>query len=87
MKTVEPIPETVPVTDFKARCIEYLRAVENGAPPIRITRHGKVIGVLNADKDSPAPPLLGAGLATGKLNPSYDPAAPAYDEDDWEINH
>ncbi len=86
MKAAELIPETVPITDFKARCTEYLRAVENGAPSIQITRHGKVIGILTSNKDTPAPALLGAGLTTGRLNPSYDPAAPAYDEDDWEIN-
>jgi antitoxin (DNA-binding transcriptional repressor) of toxin-antitoxin stability system len=86
MKTAEPKLRQVPVTEFKARCTEFLRAVENGEPSIQITRHGKVIGILNPDNSTPVPPLLGAGLATGRLNPSYDPQAPAYDEDDWEIN-
>ncbi len=86
MKTAETNLKRVPVSEFKTHCTEYLREIENGAPPIRITRHGKVIGVLNSEKDDPIPPLLGAGLTTGKLNPSYDPQAPAYDESDWEIN-
>lgn len=72
MKTAETESQRVPVSEFKTHCTEYLRDIENGAPPIRITRHGKVIGVLNPDKDEFIPTLLGAGLATGKLNPSYD---------------
>jgi hypothetical protein len=30
--------------------------------------------------------LLGAGKATATLNESYDPHAPAFDEEDWEMN-
>lgn len=73
MKTAETTPKRVPISEFKTHCTEYLREIENGAPPIRITRHGKVIGILNPDSDDHIPPLLGAGMATGKLNPSYDP--------------
>lgn len=87
MKTAEPIAKHIPVTEFKAHLTEYIRAIENGEPPIQITRHGKIIATVGRPEETAIPPLLGAGKATGKLNASYDPVAPAYDEDDWEINH
>ncbi len=34
---------TIPITQFKARCLEVLKNLEPGAKPIQITRHGKVV--------------------------------------------
>lgn len=87
MKASETKAKQIPVTEFKAHLTEYIRAIENGEPPIQITRHGKVIATVGRPFDAAIPSLLGAGKATGTLNESYDPQAPAFDEDDWEINH
>ncbi len=87
MKAVEPKAKHIPVSEFKAHLTEYIRAIENGESPIQITRHGKVIATVGRPLEAAIPALLGAGKATGSLNESYDPQAPAFDEDDWEINH
>lgn len=34
---------TIPITRFKARCLELIKNLEPGAKPIQITRHGKVV--------------------------------------------
>lgn len=86
MKVSQTAVKQVPVSEFKAHCTEYLRAVEGSEQPIQITRHGKVIAIVGKPADEPLPGLLGAGKATGSLNESYDPHAPAFDEDDWEMN-
>jgi len=36
----------VPVSEFKAHCSEKLRAIEEGAFTLEITRHGKVSRLL-----------------------------------------
>lgn len=86
MKAVETRPKQVPVSEFKARCTEYLRVVETDGRALQITRHGKVIATVSSPSEAVVPSLLGAGKATGTLNENYDPQAPAFDEDDWEIN-
>ena len=89
MKTAEPKAKQIPVTEFKAHCTEYLRAIENGEPPIQITRHGKVIALVTLpqpDEPQNVAEWIGSGRATASFSPSYDPHAPAFDEDDWEIN-
>ncbi len=79
--------KTVAVSEFKARCTEYLASVEAGQGEIEITRHGKVIALAIApDSASASSPLLGAGKGTAVLNESYDPHGSAWDEDDWEMN-
>lgn len=86
MKATETAGKQVPVSEFKAHCTEYLRSVEGSDQPIQITRHGKVIAIVGKPAAETLPALLGAGKATGSLNESYDPHAPAFDEDDWEMN-
>ncbi len=77
----------ISITDFKAHCTEEIRAVEKGNLLLELTRHGKTVAVLGKPVPKPIPPFLGAGKGTATLNESYDPHAPAFDEDDWEMNH
>lgn len=91
MKTTSAAPRAIPVSDFKAHCTEHLRAVESGQPPIDITRHGKVIARLMKPEDDLAEPMtladwIGGGAGTVTFSPDYDPHAPAFDEDEWEMN-
>jgi prevent-host-death family protein len=87
MITSEVIRKRVPVSEFKAHCTEYLKAVESGREEIEITRHGKVIAIAKAPVEpSRQTSLLGAGQETAVLTESYDPHAPAFDNDDWEMN-
>lgn len=77
----------VSVSDFKTHCTEYLKAVESGNQEIEITRHGKIIAVAMAPAEADnAFILLGAGKETAIINESYDAHAPAFDNDEWEMN-
>lgn len=57
---------TITVTDFKARCLELLRILEEGGEPIEITRRGRVVARVVASADSarrkPWERLRGSGL-------------------------
>lgn len=90
MKTAEKQPRQVPVTDFKAHCTEYLRAVENGEDSIQITRHGKVVAKLmksdSTDGFQSVSEWIGGGRGTVVFSPNYDPHAPAFEDDEWELN-
>lgn len=90
MKTVEPIPRKIPVSEFKAHCTEYLRAVENGEPPIQITRHGKVIAKLtpdvSGDKKITMAEWIGGGRGSVVFAPDYDEQEPTWADDEWEMN-
>jgi len=80
-------PRKISVSDFKAHCTEQLRAVEEEGITLEITRHGKVVAIARPPEPEPTPGvLLGAGIASAKLNDSYDPHAPGFAEDDWECN-
>jgi antitoxin (DNA-binding transcriptional repressor) of toxin-antitoxin stability system len=77
----------ISISEFKAHCTEELRQVEMGNVVLQVTRHGKTIAVVGKPPEELIAPLLGAGKATATLNESYDPHAPAFDEEDWEMNH
>jgi antitoxin (DNA-binding transcriptional repressor) of toxin-antitoxin stability system len=76
----------ISISEFKAHCTEEMREVEKGNVILQVTRHGKTIAVVGKPVEEPIAPLLGAGKATATLNESYDPHAPAFDEEDWEMN-
>lgn len=91
MKTAEPVLRKIPISEFKAHCTEYLRTIENGEPPIQITRHGKVIGKLTKPEESDEKPLtladwIGGGRGSVVFSPDYDPHAPAFEDDEWEMH-
>lgn len=77
----------ISISEFKAHCTEEIRAVEKGGLILEITRHGKTVALVGKPAEEPLAPLLGAGKATATLNEAYDPHAPAFDEEDWEMNH
>lgn len=79
------------MTDFKARCTEYVRAVENGTPSISITRHGKVVAKLIGPEEPEKTTrtladYMGSLRGTVTFSPDYDPHAPAFEDDEWEMN-
>lgn len=76
----------ISISEFKAHCTEKMREVEKGNVILQVTRHGKTIAVVGKPTEEAVAPLLGAGKATATLNESYDPHAPAFDEEDWEMN-
>ena len=91
MKTAVSPASTIPITGFKARCTEYVRAVENGEPSISITRHGKVVAKLVGTEETGKPPrtladYMGSLRGTVAFSPDNDPHAPAFADDEWEMN-
>jgi len=91
MKAAEIPMQSIPMTAFNARCTEYVRAVENGEPSISITRHGKVVAKLIGPEESATPTrtlanYMGSLRGTVTFSPDYDPHAPAFEDDEWEMN-
>ena len=78
----------ISITEFKAHCTEEIREVEKGELVLELTRHGKTVAVVQSASASPAAPTLedwvGRGKGTVTFAPGYDPAAPAWDPEDWE---
>lgn len=89
MITAETTTRKIPISEFKAHCTELLRSVENGEPPIQITRHGKVIGRFTKEEDTKPQTVaewIGSGCGTATFSPDYDPEAPAFDDDEWDMH-
>jgi len=78
--------QQISISEFKAHCTEEIREVEKGNVILQITRHGKTVAIVQKPADEPVAPLLGVGKTTATLNESYDPHAPAFDEEDWDMN-
>lgn len=81
----------IPISEFKARCTEELRAVEETGVILEITRHGKIIAkVMQQEEEPPAPKTMadwiGSMRGTVTFSPDYDPHAPAFEDDEWEMN-
>lgn len=76
------------ISEFKTHCTEELRALEKGGLIIELTRHGKMVAVVQAATAAKSLPDLASWIGSGKgsvtYGPNYDPAAPAWDSNDWE---
>ena len=75
------------ISEFKAHCTEEIRALEKGGTIIELTRHGKKVAVVQPAPTAVSPTDLKGWIGSGKgtviFGPGYDPAAPAWDSDDW----
>ena len=82
----------ISVSEFKAHCAEELRGVETEAQSLEITRHGKVIAVVEkphaADDTLPVDwsDYLGGLRGTVSYAPDYDPAESAWSAAEWDMN-
>ena len=82
----------ISVSEFKAHCAEELRAVETEDYALQITRHGKIIAVVEkphaADSDLPQDwsDYLGKLSGAPQFAQDYDPAESAWSDDEWEMN-
>ncbi|MCU0748153.1 MAG: type II toxin-antitoxin system Phd/YefM family antitoxin [Akkermansiaceae bacterium] len=78
----------ISISEFKAHCTEEIRAVEKGDLLLELTRHGKTVAVVQSPSVAPSAPTLENWVCSGKgtvtFAPSYDPAAPAFEPEDWE---
>lgn len=46
--------KSVTVTEFKARCLDFIRSVESGGGPVVLTRRGRVVARLVGPPAAPA---------------------------------
>jgi len=79
--------ETMSVSEFKARCTERLRAVEEQGITLTITRHGKVVATVTPAK-SEEPSMeswIGSGAAVmeGACEELFD--GPTWETGAWEM--
>jgi prevent-host-death family protein len=91
MKTANLQIQSIPMTDFKARCTEYVRAVENGEPPISITRHGKVVAKLIGPEEPEKTTrtladYMGSLRGTITYADDYDEDEPTWADDEWDMH-
>lgn len=78
----------ISISEFKTHCTEEIREVQKGELILELTRHGKTVAVVHPPSTAPSAPTLeswvGSGKGTVSFSPNYDPAAPAFEVDDWE---
>lgn len=74
-------PQTMSISEFKARCTERLRAVEEQGITLKITRHGKVVATVTpATSGKPSMETwIGSGVAV-----MGDTAEELFDGPTWE---
>lgn len=75
--------ETVPVSQFKARCLAILAKVQKTGQPILVTRFGEPMAEVIPP---PAPARRGRWLGSleGSVQIVGDIVSPSTREDDWE---
>jgi prevent-host-death family protein len=71
----------VPISQFKATCLELLKKVRDTGQSIRITRHGEVIAEVIPPRPRPGRHWLGRARGSGQI--LGDLVTPLGDED-WE---
>ena len=83
----------ISVSEFKAHCAEELRAVETEDYALQITRHGKIIAVVEKPQlQEPELPkdwsdYLGNLSGTVQFTEDYASIESAWSDDEWEMNH
>lgn len=76
--------EEVPISKFKATCLELLAKVKRTGQPIRITRRGEPIAEVVPPRRPERPARwIGSFRGTGKI--VGDVVSPAAGEDEWEV--
>lgn len=91
MNPAPTLRKRIPISEFKARCTEELRAVEREGVTLEITRHGKVVATAQAPvaEEEPVATMgdwIGALRGTAVFSMDYDPHGPAWPDEDWEMN-
>ena len=75
--------ETIPVSQFKARCLAILAKVQKTGQPILVTRFGEPMAEV-IPPPSPARPDRWLGSLEGSVQIIGDIVSPTTTEDDWE---
>lgn len=83
MITESEKPKTISISEFKAHCTEELRAVEEQGITLKITRHGKVIALVEPPK--PEGPTMEEWIGSGAhLCEASDDVIASFDQPTWQ---
>jgi len=75
--------KSVPVTEFKAKCLGLIEQVDKTRQPLRITRHGRPVAELVPAGPDRKRKFLGAMVGTGKI--VGDIVSPVIDLEEFEV--
>jgi prevent-host-death family protein len=76
--------QTMPISKFKATCLEALERVRRTGRPLRVTRFGKpVADIVPPAPDKPRPGWLGS--MTDTVTIAGDITGPSGDLVDWDL--
>ena len=76
------VVKTVPISEFKAKCLGLIEQVDKTRQPLRITRHGRPVAELIPAGPDRKKKFLGAMVGTGKI--VGDIVSPIIDLDEFE---
>jgi prevent-host-death family protein len=74
--------KSVPISEFKAKCLGLIEQVDKTRQPLRITRHGRPVAELIPAGPDREKKFLGAMVGTGKI--VGDIVSPIIDLDEFE---
>lgn len=81
---------TIPIAEFKAHCTQALREVEETGAVLQITRHGKIVAIVEPPAEEMVS-AIGEWAASGRglmeFSPNYDPDEPACAPDEWNAGN
>jgi prevent-host-death family protein len=78
-------PDTVSISEFKARCLGLLERVRRTGQPIVVTRHGVPVAEVVPVRDQKQPGAwLGTASSTARI--LGDLVAPVTSPDEWEAH-
>ena len=78
------MPQTVSISEFKAKCLALVDMVKKTGQPLLITKRGEPIAQVVPPPEGEKPtPWLGCMRGTGTI--VGDVMSPATDEEEWEV--
>ncbi len=75
--------KSVPISEFKAKCLGLIDQVDKTRQPLRITRHGRPVAELVPTGPDRKKNFLGAMVGTGKI--VGDIVSPIIDLNEFEV--
>ncbi|HEY5893374.1 MAG TPA: type II toxin-antitoxin system Phd/YefM family antitoxin [Chthoniobacterales bacterium] len=85
---IEPSPgiRSIPISEFKTHCTQALREVEETGVILHITRHGKVVAIIEPPEEEKAPTIAewaGSGRGLMEFSSDYNPDESACAPEEW----
>ena len=77
------VMKSIPISEFKAKCLGLIEQVDKTRQPLRITRHGRVVAELIPAGPDRKRKFLGGMVGTAKI--VGDIVSPVIDLDEFEV--